>query len=424
MHDLKLFTQEAEKTNTELKRRGLSPELQIEVSQLDKKRKKLIGEVEETKAQINTCSKEIGALRKSGSDDTELRAKVATLKESIANKQVELEKVQADIQDMLSRIPNFVDADTPIGKDESDNKEIHRWGEPAKINFEPKDHVELGEKLGGLDFDKASQLTGARFAILKGGLARLERAIANFMIDFHLEKGREEVNPPFIVNDKALYGTTQLPKFEADLFKIEGQDWYLIPTAEVPITNLQAGEIIEEADFLFRYVAYTPCFRSEAGSHGRDTRGLIRMHQFHKVEMVDISHPDKSNEAHESMKRSAEEVLEALKLPYRTVQLCTGDIGFAARRTYDLEVWVPSQNKYREISSVSNCGDFQARRASIRFRGRDGKLDFAHTLNGSGLAVGRTLVAIMENYQQEDGSIKVPEVLVGYMGGITEISAK
>ena len=391
---------------------------------LNTSRKELTSKVESTQAQIKSLSKEVGLKKRNGENADEIMAQVHELKSSIETDNKKLEEVKAELQNKLAGVPNLLEEDTPIGADEDDNVEVRSWGTPTELGFEPKDHADLGEELGMLDFETAAKLTGARFVVYKRDLARMERAIANYMLDFHLEKGYEEIIPPLIVNDQTLYGTGQLPKFGEDLFKIDGKPWYLIPTAEVPVTNLKAGEIFDPSEFPLKYVAYTPCFRSEAGSYGKDTRGLIRMHQFNKVEMVNIVPPQDSEKALDDMVRSAETILENLKLPYRTVRLCSGDVGFGSRKTFDLEVWLPSQKKFREISSCSNCGDFQARRANIRFKKQGEKPTFAHTLNGSGLAVGRTLVAIMENYQREDGSIEVPEVLRPYMGGKEVIAAK
>lgn len=423
MLDLKLIENDPELVIANLKKRNFDTSIIDEIKSLNQLRKELTTKVETTRAEIKSYSKEIGQLKKNGEDATELMDKVSSLKKSIEDSEAELkEKVLDQINYKLSVIPNLVSEDTPVGTDESENVEFKKWGEPKSYSFEVKDHTTLGERLGMLDFEVAAKLTGARFVVYKDKLARLERALANFMIDHHLDKGYEEIIPPFIVHERSMYGTGQLPKFAEDAFKLENFDWYLIPTAEVPVTNLKREQIFGEEDFPMKYVAHTPCFRSEAGSHGKDTRGLIRMHQFSKVEMVNIVDPEKSNQAHEDMVNNACEILEKLGLPYRAVYLCSGDIGFGAQKTVDLEVWVPSQEKYREISSISNCGDFQARRASIRFKRKGSKKpEFAHTLNGSGLAVGRTLVAIMENYQREDGSIEVPEVLKPYMGSVNKI---
>ncbi|HSC83334.1 MAG TPA: serine--tRNA ligase, partial [Pseudomonas sp.] len=339
---------------------------------------------------------------------------------------VELDAIQTELDSILLGIPNLPHESVPVGKDEDDNVEVRRWGTPTQFDFEVKDHVALGEKFGWLDFETAAKLSGARFALLRGPIARLHRALAQFMINLHVtEHGYEEAYTPYLVQAPALQGTGQLPKFEEDLFKIsrEGEaDFYLIPTAEVSLTNIVAGEILDAKQLPLKFVAHTPCFRSEAGASGRDTRGMIRQHQFDKVEMVQIVEPSKSFEALESLTANAERVLQLLELPYRKLALCTGDMGFGAVKTYDLEVWVPSQDKYREISSCSNCGDFQARRMQARYRNPEtGKPELVHTLNGSGLAVGRTLVAVLENYQQADGSIRVPDVLKPYMAGIEVI---
>lgn len=426
MHDIKIIEKDVEAFKLNISKRKFDTSLVDKVVALNSERKKLTTSVETIQSQVKSKSKEIGMFMKNGEKDKAQLAKneVADLKEAMSADEQKLVEVKASLDTELSAIPNLLEEDTPIGDDENANVEVNKWGEPKQFSFEPKDHVDLGETLGMLDFEKAAQLTGSRFCVYKKHLARMERALANFMLDHHLDNGYEEIIPPFIVNDQTLYGTGQLPKFEEDLFKLklEDKNWYLIPTSEVPVTNLKANEIFDPSEFPFLFTAYTPCFRSEAGSHGRDTRGLIRMHQFNKVEMVNIVEPVKSDEALSNMVKSAESLLEKLGLPYRTVRLCSGDIGFGAKKTFDLEVWIPTQNTYREISSCSNCGDFQARRASIRFKKQGEKPQFAHTLNGSGLAVGRTLVAIMENYQNEDGSITVPEALRAYMGGLEKIS--
>lgn len=407
-----------------LSRRGFDVQVIDKVVALNSERKALTTNVETAQAKVKSLSKEIGALKKCGQDASSLMSEVAENKANIEKHNDQLEQVQVQLHNLLSEIPNLIAEDVPAGKSEDDNVEVRRWGEPKKFDFKVLDHADLGEKLGMLDFETAASITGSRFVVYKKALARMERALANFMLDHHLDKGYEEVIPPFIVHARSLYGTGQLPKFGEDLFKLEGSDWYLIPTAEVPVTNLKRESIFDESELPLKYAAYTPCFRSEAGSYGKDTRGLIRMHQFNKVEMVNIVHPNDSTQALEDMTRSAEEILQKLKLPYRVMALCSADIGFGSRKTYDMEVWIPSQDKYREISSCSNCWDFQSRRASIRFKKQGDKPQFAHTLNGSGLAVGRTLVAILENYQNEDGSVTIPEALVPYMGGMTRIEAK
>lgn len=421
MFDIKWIEANLESFKKNLVLRELGEEIADELLALNSKRKGVTTTVEKTQAEIKKISKEVGAKKKMGEDATELMSDVHTLKNSVATISDELEEVSKELHHKLSVIPNLLASDTPIGKDESENIEISKWGTPKSFEFKVKDHVELGEKNGLLDFESAAKMTGARFAVYKGGIARLERALANFMLDHQAEHGYTEIIPPFIVHERALFGTGQLPKFKEDLFKIEGQDWYLIPTSEVPLTNIKRDEIFDEAELPLKYTGLTPCFRSEAGSHGRDTKGLIRMHQFNKVEMVNIVHPEKSDEALTEMLKNAQGILEKLELPYRTVRLCTGDIGFGATKTFDIEVWVPSQDTYREISSCSNCIDFQARRAKIRFKKQGEKPQFAHTLNGSGLAVGRCLVAVIENYQNADGSITVPKSLVPYMGGMEVI---
>lgn len=421
MHDIKYIENNLDYFKANLSKRSFDTKVVDEALELNAKRKTLTTRVELNQAEIKKLSREVGQKKKQGEDASELMSSVQTLKNSIVAINSELDQVQIDLKSNLETIPNFVADDIPIGSSESDNVEIHRFGTPKEFSFEVQDHVSLGEKSGYLDFEAGAKMTGARFVVYKGLLARLERALGNFMLDHQMDLGYTEIIPPFIVHERALYGTGQLPKFSEDLFKIEGQDWYLIPTSEVPLTNLKRDEVIDVADLPFKYTGLTPCFRSEAGSHGKDTRGLIRLHQFNKVEMVNIVHPDNSDKVLDEMVGSAQSILEKLNLPYRTVRLCTGDIGFGSIKTFDLEVWVPSQETYREISSISNCGEFQARRASIRFKKQGEKPQYVHTLNGSGLAVGRCLVAVIENYQNEDGSINVPEVLVPYMGGVTLI---
>ncbi len=428
MHDIKQIESNLEDFKKNLNKRGFDLSVIDSVVELNSQRKALTTNVETAQAQVKAKSKEVGSLMKSGDKDgaEKIKAEVTNIKSSIDEDNTKLGEIKSTLEYQLSTIPNLISDDTPIGSDESANIEVNRWGKPREFDFKVKDHADLGEELGMLDFEKAAELTGARFCVYKADLARMERALANFMLDFHLENGYEEIIPPFIVNEKTLYGTGQLPKFGEDLFKLtlEDKNWYLIPTSEVPLTNLAANEIYNEEQLPFKYTAFTPCFRSEAGSHGRDTRGLIRVHQFNKVEMVNITHPDQSDKTLDEMVKSAETILEKLNLPFRTVRLCTGDIGFGSNKTFDLEVWVPSQKTYREISSCSNCHDFQARRASIRFKKQGEKPQFAHTLNGSGLAVGRTMVAILENFQNEDGSITIPEVLRPYMGGKEKIVPK
>ncbi|MBX3299649.1 MAG: serine--tRNA ligase [Acidobacteria bacterium] len=396
-------------------------------SSLDAERRRLIGEADAVNQRRNQASKEIGAMMQSGrAEDAEaLRSEVSALKETQAELESARDAAVAAMDELLAGLPNLPAADVPVGPDESANVEIRRWGTPREFEFEVRDHVDIGESLGILDLERAGKIAGARFAILNGAGARLERALVNFMLDIQTrEHGYTETLPPFLVNRESLFGTNQLPKFEDDLFHTtDDRRLALIPTAEVPVTNYHAGEILEAAHLPKHYTAYTPCFRSEAGSYGRDTRGLIRQHQFEKVELVKICLPENSEQEHEALTANAERILELLELPFRTVVLSTGDMGFGARKTYDIEVWIPSQNTFREISSCSNCGDFQARRMNTRFRRAGGaKPEFVHTLNGSGLAVGRTWIAIVENYQQSDGSVTIPEALRPYMNGLEKIS--
>ena len=393
---------------------------------LESQRKSVQVRTEQLQAERNSRSKSIGHAKARGEDIAPLLAEVDQLGSDLEAGKRELDAIQNELDNLLLNIPNLPHESVPVGADEDGNVEVARWGTPRSFDFEIKDHVALGEQHGWLDFETAAKLSGARFALLRGPIARLHRALAQFMINLHTgEHGYEEAYTPYLVQAPALQGTGQLPKFEEDLFKIRREDQadlYLIPTAEVSLTNIVAGEILDAKQLPLKFVAHTPCFRSEAGASGRDTRGMIRQHQFDKVEMVQIVEPSKSFEALESMTANAERVLQLLDLPYRKLALCTGDMGFSAVKTYDLEVWVPSQDKYREISSCSNCGDFQARRMQARYRNPEtGKPELVHTLNGSGLAVGRTLVAVLENYQQADGSIRVPEVLKPYMGGIEVI---
>lgn len=419
MHDIKYFENHADEVKTNLNKRGFDVSIVDKVLALNSERKELSTFVESRRAEIKTLSKKIGSLKKEGKNADELMSSVSNLKIDIEQKNKSLEQIELDLKDNLSGIPNLLDECVPVGQSEDDNIEIKKWGSIREFSFTPKDHVDLGEKLGMLDFESGSKLTGARFVVYKRDLAKLERALINYMLDDHEKYGYDEILPPLIVNSDSLYGTGQLPKFGDDLFKLslDDKDWYLIPTAEVPLTNLKKKELFPMSELPIKYCASTPCFRSEAGSYGKDTKGLIRLHQFNKVEMVNIVSKEDSEKAHEDMVKRACSLLEALELPYKSMLLCSGDIGFGARKCFDLEVWLPAQNKYREISSISNCWDFQARRAGIRYRNAEGKPEFAHTLNGSGLAVGRTVVAIMENYQQEDGSIIIPEVLRSYMGG-------
>jgi len=410
---------------TGLQNRGLEPEALLnDLSSLDEKRRSLILEVETLKREQNAAGDEVARLKRLGQDATPLFDANRQRAQRIKQLDAELEALEGERQGVLLTVPNLPHASVPVGTSAADNREIHRVGDPRVFDFQPKPHWDLGADLGILDFERAAKIARARFAVLLGAGARMSRALIDFMLDLHTsEHGYQEVEPPFLVNAASLTGTGNLPKFEQDLFKISG-DWdlYLAPTAEVPLTNLFRGEIIDGRTLPLKFTAYTPCFRSEAGSYGADVRGLIRQHQFDKVELVKFTTPEQSYDELEGLTRNAETVLDRLKLPYRTMLLCTGDMGFASAKTYDIEVWLPSQQTYREISSCSNTEAFQARRASIKFRpGGTGKAELAHTLNGSGLAVGRTLIAILENYQQKDGSIVIPEVLRPYMRGLEVI---
>ncbi len=391
--------------------------------ELFKERKALIVAVEAEQARRNKANEDMKVLAKSDPAKLEsLRGELKTLSQGIKEKEAKLKPIEDELEQIMMMVPNVPDASVPTGKSEHDNQVVKTWGEKKSFPFTPKQHFELGEKLGMLDFERAAKVSGARFAFLKGPLARLERAIAQLMLDEHGKKGYVEMVPPYLVSRQAMTGTGQLPKFEVDAFKTAGEaEYFLIPTAEVPVTNYHADEILE-GELPYRYAAFSPCFRAEAGSAGKDTRGYIRMHQFHKVELVKFARPDQSMAELESLTADAAHILELLELPYRQVLLCTGDMGFSSLKTYDLEVWLPGQGAYREISSCSNFGDFQARRAKIRFRaGPKEKPQLVHTLNGSGLAVGRTLVAILENYQREDGTVALPKPLHPYMGGLTEL---
>ncbi|MEP9315678.1 serine--tRNA ligase [Pseudomonas sp. LABIM340] len=425
MLDSKLVRTQPQEVAERLATRGFTLDV-ARIEALESQRKSVQTRTETLQAERNSRSKAIGQAMKNGEDVAPLKAEVNRMAEDLESGKRELDAIQAELDSLLLNIPNLPHESVPVGADEEENVEVRRWGTPRTFDFEIKDHVALGEQHGWLDFETAARLSGARFALMRGPIARLHRALAQFMIDLHTrEHGYEEAYTPYLVQAPALQGTGQLPKFEEDLFKIQREDeadLYLIPTAEVSLTNIVAGQILDAKELPMKFVAHTPCFRSEAGASGRDTRGMIRQHQFDKVEMVQIVEPSKSWEALESLVGNAEKVLQALELPYRALALCTGDMGFGAAKTYDLEVWVPSQDKYREISSCSNCGDFQARRMQARYRNPEtGKPELVHTLNGSGLAVGRTLVAVLENYQQADGSIRVPEVLKPYMAGIEVI---
>jgi seryl-tRNA synthetase len=397
---------------------------------MEAERKQIQMRTEELQSKRNTLSKQIGMLKGKGEDASAVMAEVSSIGDELKASEIRLEVVQAKMSDFMLTIPNLPHESVPVGQDETANVEVRKVGTPRTFDFEVKDHVDIGAALG-LDFDVAAKLTGSRFALMQGGIARLHRALAQFMLDTHTANhGYTECYTPYIVNADTLRGTGQLPKFEADLFAVkkggqegEGEDLYLIPTSEVSLTNIVRDEIVAGDALPMKLTAHTPCFRSEAGSYGRDTRGMIRQHQFDKVEMVQIVHPDKSYEALDEMVGHAETILKKLGLPYRVLSLCTGDMGFGAAKTYDLEVWLPAQNTYREISSISNCEAFQARRMQARFRNAQGKPELVHTLNGSGLAVGRTLVAVLENYQQADGSVDIPEVLWPYMGGLKRLAA-
>lgn len=423
MYDIKWIRENAGAFDAGLARRGLAP-LSPKLLELDEKLRAIKTKLQDAQSRRNAASKEIGKA-KGQKDDTlaaKLMAEVAELKESIAKGEEDERTIEAELRAELAVIPNTPRDDVPSGKDETGNVEARKHGAPREFAFTPKQHFEIGEALGLMDFEGAAKISGARFVVLKGALARLERAIGSFMLDLHTsEFGYVEHNPPLLVKDHAAYGTGNLPKFAEDLFKTVNEFW-LIPTAEVSLTNLVREQIVDEAALPMRMTAWTPCFRSEAGAAGRDTRGMIRQHQFSKVELVSITTPETSLAEHERMTNCAEEVLKRLGLPFRTMLLCTGDMGFASQKTYDIEVWLPGQNAYREISSCSVCGDFQARRMDARYRPKDGgKPVYVHTLNGSGLAVGRTLIAVLENYQNADGSVTIPDALVPYMGGLTKI---
>jgi len=419
MLDPKLLRTDLEGVAALLARRGFTLDT-TRIAELEARRKTLQVEAQELQNERNTKSKSIGRAKAAGEDIQPLLDEVATLGDRMKAANDALAGVQDELRAIALGIPNLPHDTVPDGEDENDNREERRWGEPPALGFTPRDHVDLGAGLGMLDFDAAAKLTGSRFAVMSGPLARMHRALTQFMLDVHTtEHGYTEAYVPYVVNPDSLYGTGQLPKFAEDLFRLDGTDFYLIPTAEVPLTNLVRDVIVDDDYMPRRYVAHTPCFRSEAGSHGKDTRGMIRQHQFDKVELVHVVRPGESFDALEALTGHAEAILQRLGLAYRVVTLCTGDMGFSATKTYDIEVWLPGQDKYREISSCSNMGDFQARRMQARWRNPEtGKPELVHTLNGSGLAVGRTLVAVMENYQQADGSIRVPDALQPYMGGV------
>ncbi|MGB4006651.1 MAG: serine--tRNA ligase [Halanaerobiales bacterium] len=416
MLDLRFVRENIDLVEESLRKRGNKLSLD-NFKDLEEQRRELIAEVEKLKHRRNVVSDQIGELKRKGEDASGIIAEMKEVSDKIKDYDKKLAELEATIRDTLLGIPNIPHESVPFGSSDQDNEEVLRWGEPRDFAFTPKAHWDLGEELDILDFERGAKVTGARFTFLKNAGARLERSLVNFMLDLHVEKhGYKEVFPPFLVNAASATGTGQLPKFAEDMFKLEGMDYYLIPTAEVPVTNLYREEILAEKDLPIYHVAYSACFRAEAGSHGRDTRGIIRQHQFNKVELVKFVKPEDSYEELEKLTADAEKVLQLLELPYRKVVLCTGDLGFSSAKTYDLEVWLPAYNGYREISSCSNFEDFQARRAGIKYRREeDGKVEFVHTLNGSGLAIGRTLAAILENYQNEDGSITVPEVLRPYM---------
>ncbi len=418
MLDLKLIQNFPKDVLDGLQKRGIGKESITDIQALNEVRIKLLQQVEAQRGELKKLAKEIGQLMKTKKTDEAIAKKnaVSQMKNDLVAQEQQLEEAQASIENKLLHLPNIPDQEVPIGKSEEDNQVVSQWKTPPEFSYTPKDHIELGEDLKMLDFETAAKMTGARFSLLYGDLASLERALINFMIEFHLKRGYQEVAPPYLVHEKSMVGTGQLPKFKDDAFQIENRPWYLIPTSEVPLTNILREKISHADDFPKKFVSFSPCFRSEAGSYGKDVKGLIRLHQFLKVEMVQITKSEESELAHQEMRQSGRELLELLELPYREVLLCSGDMGFTAAKTYDLEVWLPAQNCYREISSISNCRDFQARRAKIRYRDSGGEIQFAHTLNGSGLAVGRTLVAILENFQQENGDIVLPKVLHQWMG--------
>ena len=426
MLDIKKIREDYEGMKASVERRGKGDFGLSNIPALDEKRREILAKVEAMKNKQNQASKEIPKLKKEGKDTTDLMAEMKTLSEEIKVLDAEVKAIEDELQQTLLGVPNTPNETVPMGADDSDNVELRKWGEPRAFDFEHKAHWDIGEDLGILDFERAAKISGARFTVYKGLGARLERAVINFMLNLHTEEhGFTEILPPFMVNRAAMTGTGQLPKFEEDMFYIPQKDFFLVPTAEVPVTNLRGQEIMDEAELPVYYTAYTPCFRAEAGSAGRDTRGLIRQHQFNKVELVKFVKPETSYDELESLTAAAEEVLKRLEIPYRVVKLSTGDLGFSSAMTYDIEVWMPSYGRYVEISSCSNFESYQARRANIRFRdGAKGKPEFVHTLNGSGLAVGRTVAAILENYQQADGSVVIPEALRPYMGGVEKIECK
>lgn len=422
MLDLKRIRTDFEAVSDQLATRGVSKDTLEELKALDQKRRDLLVTSEEAKAKRNTASAAIAQAKRNKEDASQQIAAMQELSATIKGIDKELAELDEAVQSIITTLPNIPAKDVPVGADEDENVEVRRWGTPRSFDFDVKAHWDLGEDLGILDWERGAKVTGSRFLFYKGLGARLERALYNFMLDEHAKEGYTEVIPPYMVNHDSMFGTGQYPKFKEDTFELADSDYVLIPTAEVPLTNYYRGEIIDGQDLPIYFTAMSPSFRSEAGSAGRDTRGLIRLHQFHKVEMVKFAKPEESYDELEKMVANAENILQKLELPYRVITLCTGDMGFSAAKTYDLEVWIPAQNTYREISSCSNTEDFQARRAQIRYRDEaDGKVKLLHTLNGSGLAVGRTVAAILENYQNEDGSVTIPEVLRPYMGGVDVI---
>lgn len=422
MLDIKMIRQNTDEIKERLATRGVKAEKIDALLEKDKRRRELLVETEGLKQKRNEVSAEIANAKRNKQDATDAIKEMREVGAKIKSLDEELEEVEATVKDMASRLPNLPNPTIPVGPDESANVELRKVGTPREFDFEPKAHWDIGEDLGILDFDRGAKVSGARFVYYKGLGARLERAVYNFMLDEHAKEGYTEMLPPYIVNSQTMYGTGQFPKFKEDVYQVNGEDMTLIPTAEVPLTNYYRDEVIPTEKLPVYFTALTPCFRSEAGSAGRDTRGLIRMHQFNKVEMVKFSKPENSYDELEKMTQNAGNIMEKLGLPYHVITLSTGDMGFSAAMTHDLEVWMPAQNKYREISSCSNCEDFQARRAHIQYRDENGKLNFVHTLNGSGLAVGRTVAAILENYQNEDGSVTVPEALRPYLGGLEKIT--
>ena len=423
MLDIQQLRKELPAVIAGLARRGVAFD-EATFRSLEDHRKQLQTKTEELQAKRNTASKQIGILKAKGEDTVGVMAEVAGVGDDLKANEIALSQLQERLAGFLRTIPNIPRADVPQGKSAADNVEVRRFGTPRNFDFTPKDHVDIGAGLGGIDFETAAKLSGARFSVLRGGVARMHRALAQFMLDIHTtEHGYTEVYVPYMVTGEVADGVSSLAKFKDDLFKIEGRDLYLIPTAEYPVTNFMRDSIVDMKDLPLKFACHSPCFRSEAGSYGADTRGMIRQHQFDKVEILQVTHPDKSTDAHEQLTANAEAILQKLELPYRTKLLCTGDMGFSSAKTYDLEVWLPAQNTYREISSCSNFEAFQARRMMARFKDEKGRTQSVHTVNGSGLAVGRTLVAVLENYQNADGSVTVPKALVAYMGGVAKLEA-